>query len=153
MALLISLTLRGCTEIQMRAPSGELVVANSVEEENIPIAHRVSPALRGSKHGHGEGCMSFTAKYGFVGGMNEAGLGINEHALDLAVFQEADSKYPTVRELGRESHAHSSPCVLRLPLTARHAPRSCARATLARGASDSTHRWQRWRQSSRSFAS
>ena len=73
------------------------MVANSVEAENIPIAHRVSPVLRGSEHGgHGNGCMSFTAKYGFVGGMNEAGLGINEHALDLAVFQDADPKYRTL---------------------------------------------------------
>jgi choloylglycine hydrolase len=31
--------------------------------------------------------MGFTAKYGFVGGMSEVGMAVNEHTLDLAVFQ------------------------------------------------------------------
>ena len=49
----------------------------------------LAPSLRGSHHGGlKQGCMAFTAKYGFIGGVSEVGMAVNEHALDLAVFQE-----------------------------------------------------------------
>lgn len=95
--LTILLATHGCTEVQIRAPTGELVVANSVEAGDDPLPTRLTPTLRGSSHGgHGDGCLSFTAKYGWIGGMNELGLGINGHALDLSVFQEPESGYPTL---------------------------------------------------------
>lgn len=87
----------GCTEVQITAPTGELVVANSVEAGDIAVSVSLTPSLRGEAHGgHQNGCMSFTLKYGFVGGMNEAGLGINEHALDLAVFQQPREGVPVL---------------------------------------------------------
>ena len=88
---------RACTEVQIRAPSGELVVANSVESGDDPLPTRLSPTLRESAHGgHSPGCMAFQAKYGWIGGMNEMGLGINGHALDLAVFQTPAPSMPTL---------------------------------------------------------
>jgi len=60
-------------------------------------ADSLSPALRGEhRGGSGADCMSFALKFGFVGGINEAGLGLNEHALDLAVFQEPSAELPTL---------------------------------------------------------
>ena len=97
-----------CTEVQVRAPTGELVVGNTVEAgvNARGLDHHdlvVTPTPRGKRlgghGGPGSGCMSYTSKYGFLqstssyylkGGMNEAGLGINHHALELAVFQEPD---------------------------------------------------------------
>jgi choloylglycine hydrolase len=77
-----------CTEVVIRS-AGHTVVANSLEAGDSEVALRVSPSHRGSEHGgHSAGCLKFTAKYGFIHGMNEAGLCYNEHALDLAVFQK-----------------------------------------------------------------
>jgi len=77
----------------MMAPGGELVVANALEAG--PHASGAGLELttysRGSAHGgHAKGCLKFAAKYGFVYGMmSETGLAVNEHTLDLAVYQEA----------------------------------------------------------------
>ena len=90
---LLATAVNACTEVQLRAPTGELVVANSLEAGDYlaGIDLKLSPSLRGETHGgHAANCSSFELAYGFIGGMNEAGLGINEHALDLAVFEAPD---------------------------------------------------------------
>jgi penicillin V acylase-like amidase (Ntn superfamily) len=88
---------QGCSEITISAPDGSLVVANSVEAGNMPYDYYASPARRGEVHGgHEAGCLEFTGKYGFIAGMNEVGLGVNGHALDLAVFQQPDPSLPTL---------------------------------------------------------
>jgi penicillin V acylase-like amidase (Ntn superfamily) len=100
MVVLIA-SVEGCTEVQITAPTGELVVANSLEAGNsYNLADlQVTPTLRGSVHGGKGPCMAFTAKYGFIsgiGGLSEAGVSLNEHALDLAVFQQPDVGIPTL---------------------------------------------------------
>ena len=108
-----------CTEVQIRAPSGELVVANSVEAGDDPVPTRLTPTLRGSSHGgHNTACMSFTAKYGWLGGMNEvrdASLELTPAALSLAMHDEQTSNAP-----------EPSRCVPRT--TTRSAPRMRASA-------------------------
>lgn len=93
-----------CTEVQITAPSGELVIANSVESGDFTngIDHSLSLYRRGETHGggkvSGQECLSFALKYGLIGGMNEKGLSINSHALDLAVYQKPDPSLPTLCE-------------------------------------------------------
>ncbi len=88
---LCAITVRGCTEVHVRAPSGEVVIANAIESGSYN-GTRATPTLRGSSHGgHAAGCMTFNATYGYIAGMNEAGLVVNGHALDLAVYQAPDA--------------------------------------------------------------
>eukprot|EP00035_Acanthoeca_spectabilis_P005522 m.114701 g.114701 ORF g.114701 m.114701 type:complete len:329 (-) comp13060_c0_seq7:492-1478(-) len=137
-----STLVEGCTQIEIMAPSGELVVANAVEADDkitgVGMTYSVTP--RGVQHGgNPSSCMSFTTKYGencvgcpptaipnlyfspsallwyvnvevnhtltscryslaqgSFGGMSEVGLSINEHTLDLAVFQTPDPSMPTL---------------------------------------------------------
>ena len=49
--------------------------------------------------------MGFDLKYGFVAGMNEEGLSINEHTLDLAVYQQPQAGVPTLCSSDLESWA------------------------------------------------
>jgi len=94
----------GCTEVQMMAPDGKtLVIANSLERNNIAVPLLLTPVLRGSTHGGGHAtssstasCMSFTAKYGFIGGISEVGMTVNEHSLDLSGFQQPQDGVPTL---------------------------------------------------------
>jgi len=95
-----------CTEIQLRSPEGDLVVANSVEAADLAHAMSVTTSRRGEHHGgHATGCMGFDLKYGFVAGMNEEGLSINEHTLDLAVYQQPQAGVPTLCSSDLESWA------------------------------------------------
>ena len=46
-----------CTEIQLRSPEGDLVVANSVEAADLAHAMSVTTSRRGEHHGgHATGC-------------------------------------------------------------------------------------------------
>jgi len=105
-------TARTCTQVLVRAPEGQVVVANTVEDGDFVELHGgkfVHLILRGDKLGGGTGhacggdcatspsktsdsqsvawCTEFTAKYGFVGGMNEKGLSVGHHMLALSVYE------------------------------------------------------------------
>ena len=96
LALASTTSVRGCTEIHVRAATGQLVIANA-EESGLYSGTKATPTLRGSAHGgHAAGCMRFNATYGWIGNMNERGLVLNEHALDLARYQTADKVLPTL---------------------------------------------------------
>ena len=103
---LLAAAARACTEVVIKVPTGETVVANSLEAGDVEVELRVGQTQRGSAHGgHAKGCMSFEAKFGFVHGMNEAGLCLNEHALDLAVMQQPIAGTPTLCKVDFESWA------------------------------------------------
>ena len=62
-----ALLVGGCTEIQIMAPTGDLVIANSVESGDFVtgVGISVTPSLRGGQHGgHEKGCMGFNTTYG-----------------------------------------------------------------------------------------
>ena len=86
---------RGCTEITLRTNDGTTVVANALEDPDRDTELRVSVVPRGTTF-NSTGCLSFKTTLGFVHGMNEHGLAINEHALDLAVFQNREKGVPTL---------------------------------------------------------
>ena len=95
-----------CTEIQLRSPTGDLVVANSVEAADHLTPIRVTASRRGEHHGgHTDDCLGFELKYGFIAGMNEVGLSMNEHTLDLAVYQQPKTGVPTLCSSDLESWA------------------------------------------------
>ncbi len=103
-----------CTQILVPSPTGELVVANTIESGDYVAehdGHSVHMTLRGDALGGGNGtgcgadcrrrrlgdgadCAVFNATYGFVGQMNEAGLFVSHHMLKLSVYEERDAARP-----------------------------------------------------------
>ena len=103
--LLLASPTRGCTEITLKTADGTMVVANALEDPDRDTETRVSVVPRGtefnsssssSPSSSSSACLSFKTTFGYLHGMNEAGLSINEHALDLAVFQEPEAGVPSL---------------------------------------------------------
>eukprot|EP00928_Gymnodinium_smaydae_P088601 TRINITY_DN72669_c0_g1_i1.p1 TRINITY_DN72669_c0_g1~~TRINITY_DN72669_c0_g1_i1.p1 ORF type:complete len:434 (+),score=65.14 TRINITY_DN72669_c0_g1_i1:43-1302(+) len=112
--LLTSKVTLACTQVLVPSPTGEIVVANTVESGDFVAQHggkMVHPTLRGERLGGGNGtgcggdcvtladasarvwterCAEFTAKYGFVGSMNEKGLVVGHHMLALSVYEDLE---------------------------------------------------------------
>ena len=87
---------RCCTQINVAGPNGTLVVVHG-EENALSFGQRASVVRRGTLLGNSSsGCMSFQSQFGFIAGMNEKGLAVNNHALDLAVFQTPEEGVPSL---------------------------------------------------------
>ena len=119
--LLLPITVRCCTMVTVKSPTGEIVVANTVESGDYVEQHGghfVHKTLRGDLLGGGNGtgcggdcalppglepldCSVFPAKYGFVGQMNEHGLFVSHHMLRLSVYEPraASSKGVCARDV------------------------------------------------------
>jgi choloylglycine hydrolase len=105
--IVLIVSTQSCTEVVIRY-GDQTVIANSLEAANNEKSVHLSKSERNGSHGgHPTGCMAFQNKYGYIhgndGGMNEEGLALNEHALDLAVFQKAAEGTPTLCKLDFES--------------------------------------------------